>query len=203
MIKGGAELREGEDDKREQQRVLRAASSLLFAKSRPLEYLYSFLRRGIRPGMRPISSARDVIVSGGSSASSSSSSSSAIRTADSSATVRLGTGTAVVCRLFLEVAEPSHATPDHGFLDVTCHLPPLCSPRFSLSGTTAEQALVTAELLRSTLVCGEALDLSKLCIVVRVEIRGREEGNDLLSRCSLFSIVDSSFTFFSHSVVGV
>lgn len=170
---------------------LRAASAVAFAKLRPLEYLYSFLRRGIRPGGRAVDTSRlffishpnkDRSCSGRSSSSSSrkrhgddddeeeqgeeeagilhasvpsssSSSSSVIGTADSSATVRLGdTGTAVVCRLYLEVATPASSMPGSGFLDVTCRLPPISSPRFSLSGTPAEQSLATAELLRSVCI---------------------------------------------------
>ena len=85
-----------------------------------------------------------------------------ISTADSSATITIGT-TTVVVGIKVEITEPSINEPSNGFLEVNVNMTPFCGLRHEF-GKSSDEALAMAEFTRRTLVESKIFDLQDLCI---------------------------------------
>ena len=123
----------------------------VFRKLHPEEYYRSFLGKAIRPDGRTFDETRPMTITAG-----------ALSTADGSAMIRLG-HTTVLVGVQLELAQPSSANPGDGLLEVTVHLPPLCSQRYAV-GKPPARAIGLGETLGRLLTTTRALQLKDLCI---------------------------------------
>eukprot|EP00949_MAST-11_sp_MAST-11-sp1_P003976 g3976.t1 len=117
----------------------------------PREYLKAYTEEGVRPDGRGISEARKVSVSGG-----------AIQSADGSALVHIG-DSSFIAAIKCEVAKPAHASPKAGFIDVSVHLGPACSPDHKI-GRQSDLALSAGVFATRTIVDAKVVGLEELCI---------------------------------------
>ncbi|TXT13061.1 hypothetical protein VHUM_01462 [Vanrija humicola] len=128
-----------------------SSAAAVFKRLHPEQYLTRFLNEGYRPDGRRIGAWRDVSVNVGS-----------IGTANGSALVRMGE-TTMVCGVKAEIAEPTGAAPNDGFVVPNIDLPALCSPRFK-PGPPPEEAQTFSNWLNDLIVSSRTLPPSSLVI---------------------------------------